>query len=143
MAISATFQATCSGNLYWVEAYENYDLDATGECTTLSPIFVNPNVYGSKTFSASGWLLPCSTPPAHFVSPDEFEFQYRKSGNTTWITPSWSPSGYTSGPERVDVAETGIYQYRWRNKGTSPAACTGPYWDAFYTTSYPSVNVSY
>jgi|GEM_PF-5515800 len=147
LTISGTVLTDCSGTGYWIEPYQIYNLTTTEQCKTLSPIFVNPNVYGTKTFSVSGWLLPCGTMPAHFVTPEDFEFQYRKVGDTTWITPGWSPGDYSFTVHRIDVAEVATYQYRWRNKKSSATSCVGPYWEDFYPNgppqTYPTINISY
>jgi hypothetical protein len=129
MTFSSTFQVSCLGIDYWVEPYIIFDLTDIPRCSTVSPIFVQD--IGSLLMSVSGWLLPCSTMPCHFASPDEYEFQYRKQGNSTWITPGFSPAGYLAGAYSVNVSSSGqgTYEYRWRNKETTPASCTGPYSD--------------
>lgn len=132
ITLSATWTVNCSGVTYWIEVFQTITLNAINVCKATNPVFVNPNLGGSKQFSVSGWLLPCSSPnsiPCHFYYPDQFEFYYRKQGTSTWTAYFNNPANYSLDVFTIYVSEAGTYEYRWRNKEVTPGSCYGPYSD--------------
>ena len=97
-------------------------ISSFSRCKTLYPAYVNPG--GSGSFSFSGWALACY--PCQFYPPQEFEFQYRLQGTSNWTTRT---ENYFLGPYNVNSLSPGTYEYRHRNKVTSPSSCYGPYSD--------------
>lgn len=132
ITLNATWTVDCSGVTYWIEVFQTVTLSSINVCKATSPVFVNPNLGGTKQFSVSGWLLPCSSPnslPCHFYYPDQFEFYYRKQGTSTWTAYSSNPANYSLDAFTIYLTETGTYEYRWRNKEVTPNSCYGPYSD--------------
>ncbi len=94
-------------------------------CQTISPVFAQRT--SNTTADISGWVT-CT--PCNFLGSEQFEFQYRQQGTSTWTTVNYD---YYLGPYTIFSLSSGVtYEYRHRNKintslpGTT-APCYGPY----------------
>jgi hypothetical protein len=114
-----TYSGTISANI-------NMLANITDMCKNVAVAFVQPNLSGPGTVGLNGYF-PCQANQFNpcYAYPNQVEFQFRKTGNSTWTTALLSPYLYNA--TLVSGLQAGTYEFQWRNKQAVAPNCTGPF----------------
>lgn len=92
------------------------------QCKTVNKVYIDASSSGGIYYG--GWNSTCSM-PCKLFPPDQFEFQYKTQGSSTWSSAITQTYSY-GGPSFLSLSP-GTYDFRYRNKMGSPKNCIGPY----------------